>query len=310
MGSRQSTQQTVNQAQNSTQTATPFAPAAAGLTSGVQGLTDWMNSPAAQSVYQGPRVAQMSGNTQAGINQMASGGTLPEVQAALQQMMSGNNFNPFNSAMEDAARTRAMQAVNQRVSDSGMAPGGSVDQALLSRELTNALAPIQAQAWDANQNRIMQAAGMMPGVNNAITQGMIGAGQLQEGYDQANINANLAQFNEQQTAGIRPYATALPLLSQVGGQFGTNTSSGTTNGTTSGTTQNNPSPLQTALGVGMMGAGLMSGMGGMGALGGMFGASSGGGLLGALNAGQLGNVGQSVVYNNQLPQLGMIGRGY
>ena len=46
MGSRQSTQQTVNQAQHSTKTATPFAPAAAGLTSVIHGLTEWMNSPA------------------------------------------------------------------------------------------------------------------------------------------------------------------------------------------------------------------------------------------------------------------------
>lgn len=302
---KQQTQSSQTQLTSNTQTANPYAPTVPGLESGISGLTSWMTSPEATSVYSGPRVAAMSGDTSAGLDRMASGGALPQVQDALLATMRGDAYNPYNSALEDAARARVMQSVNSRISASGMAPGSTPDQALLSRELTQALAPIQSADWNNNEARKLQAASMLPGISQGITQGMIGAGQAREAYDQANIEADIAKFNEGKQAAIAPYATALPLLSQLGGQFGTQTSSGTgqTSGTSTTTSQTQPSPLQTALGVGMMGASLLNPVGGM-----LGAASSGGGVLGALNAGQLGNVGQSTVgAGAALPKLGMIG---
>lgn len=325
MSSKQKKQENTSQTQNtqtsqltnqsSTQFADPWAPAKSGLEQGLLGLTDWMRSPEATSVYDGPRVAAMSGDTSAGLDRMASGGALPQVQDALLATMRGDAYNPYNKALEDAARARVMQSVNARVSASGMAPGSTPDQALLSRELTQALAPIQSADWNANEARKLQAASMVPGVSQGITQGMIGAGQAREAYDQANIEADIARFNEGKQAAIAPYVTALPYLSQVGGQFGTQSSSGTgsSSGTSAGqmtgntttTTTSTPSPLQTVIGAGMMGASLLNPMGGL-----LGAATSGGGVLGALNAGQLGNVGQSAVgAGASLPKLGMIGGG-
>lgn len=51
-------------------------------------------------------------------------------------------------------------------------------------------------------------------------------------------------FEEQRLAGLRPYAEATPLLSQIG----------SAGGKQADTTTQSQSPLQTALGVGMMGA--------------------------------------------------------
>lgn len=246
----------------STQTKDPYAPAVPGLTSAASGITNWMNSGAGSQVYQGDRVTPMSGQTDAGLDALynSTGGRATE--GFLTDTLDGKYLdqgNPYMTQLLDSIRARVMPGINSRVSAAGMAPGSSVDQGLVSREMTNATAQPLFQAYEAERQRQMQAAGMLPGVSRDIAANMIGAGQAREGYDQKDLDADRQKFEEEKYAGLQPYAAATPLLSTIGNAGGTSQSNSTTT-----TSQN---PISTIAGLGMMGAGLMTGMPGLGMMG-------------------------------------------
>lgn len=273
MSTKQRQQQSTNQTQSGTTTATrdPYAPAVPGLIGGAQGVTEWMQGPQAAQAYTGPRVQQMSGATAAGIDELTAADGARRAADYYTRTLGGdylNAGNPYTQALTDATLSRVMPAINSRVSAAGMAPGSSVDQALVARGVADATAAPLFQNYEAERQRQMAAAGALPGVSAQIAQQGIMGGQLGESYGQRNIDAARQAFEEQRLAGLRPYAESLPLLNQIGAAGGT--TSGTTNGTTVGdtttTTSNQPSPLQIALGTGMMGASLFGGGGMMPAL--------------------------------------------
>lgn len=243
------------QTSKTNQTRDPYAPAIPGLTSAASGITSWMNDPQSAQAYDGPRVAQMTDQTGAGLDAMYDSTGARQTEGFLSDTLDGKYLdagNPYMDQLMGAIRSNVMPSVNSRVSAAGMAPGSSVDQALVSRELTNATAQPLFQTYENERQRQMQAAGQLPGVSQGIIGNMIGAGQAREGYDQRNIDAARQAFEEQRIAGLRPYAEATPLLSQIGSAGGKQ--AGTT------TTTQSQNPLQTALGVGMMGASAMTGM--------------------------------------------------
>lgn len=259
------------QKSTSTMSKDPYAPGVPGLTSAASGITDWMNSPAAAQSYDGPRVAQMSGQTGAGLDAMYDSAGARKTEGFLGDTLDGKYLeqgNPYMEQLMGSVRANVMPGVNSRVSAAGMAPGSSVDQALVSREMTNATAQPLFQTYENERQRQMQAAGQLPGVSQGIIGNMIGAGQTREQYDQRDLDAARQQFEEERTAGLRPYSEATPYLSQIGAAGGT--------GTETKTQTMTPNPLQTALGVGMMGAQLATGM-----PPGLFGGGGAAGLFGA-----------------------------
>jgi hypothetical protein len=170
-------------------------------------------------------------------------------------------------ALLESVRASTMPGINASFSANGMG-GSSIHQGVLARELGRATAAPLFNAWEADQGRRMQAAQMLPGVDERIGQRQIEAGQIGEGYDRERIAAEQAKFNEQKYAGLEPYATGMGLLSGVGSQFGTTTGSSTQ------TTRSTPSLGQQIAGGAMMAGSLMTGNPMM-AMGGM----SGGGAL-------------------------------
>ena len=233
----------------------PYAPAVPGLNSAAQGITNWMNDPASQAVYQGDRVAGMSDQTSAGLDALYASTGGHKTESFLSDTLDGkylNQGNPYTTQLLDSIRAQVMPGVNARTSAAGMAPGSSVDQALVTRELGNATAAPLFQQYEAERQRQMQAAGQLPGVSQGIAANMIGAGQAREGYDQKALDAARQKFEEEKYAGLQPYAAATPLLAQIGNMGGTSQSNSTT-------TQSQ-SPLSTIAGLGMMGASLMTGM--------------------------------------------------
>jgi hypothetical protein len=262
MGSKNETTSTQNQERN------PYAPAQPGLASAASGITSWMKDPKSAEAYSGPRVAQMSGRTQSGLDDMYNSTGLHQTQDFLGGTLDGKYLdagNPYIQQVQDAVRSSVMPSVNARTSAAGISPGSSVDQNLVSRALTDGMSQPLFQSYENERARQMQAAGMMPAVSQQITQNMIGAGQGQEVYDQRNIDAGRQAFEEQRVAGLQPYAAATPLLSQIGG------AGGTSSGTSTSVQQTQPSAAQTALGVGMMGTQMATGMFGAAPLAGLFG---------------------------------------
>lgn len=252
------------QTQNATTTRDPYAPAVPGLVGGAQGITNWMQGPTAAQSYSGPRVAQMTGTTDAGIDELAAAEGARRAQDYYDRTLGGEYLaagNPYTTALTDATMARVMPAINSRISASGMAPGSSVDQALVARGVADATAAPLFQNYEAERQRQMMAAGALPGVSAQIAQQGIMGGQMREAYDQRNIDAARQAFEEQRLAGLRPYAEAVPLLNQIGAAGGSGSSSGNTSGTTTQVTSNQPSPLQMGIGAGMMGASLFGGGG-------------------------------------------------
>jgi hypothetical protein len=258
----------------------PYAAAVPGLQSAGAGITSWMNNPANAQAYQGQRVAGMSGRTQAGLDEMYNSGGLRQTQDYLSGVLGGNYLgqsNPHLAQLQDSIKASVMPSINSRVSASGMAPGSSVDQSLVGREMTRAMAQPLFQTYENERGRQMQAAGMMPGVSQGIIGNMVGAGQMGEAYQQRDLDAARQTWEENRMAGLRPYAEATPLLATIGNMGGT--SSGTTTGTQTQSTS--PSWGQTALGAGMMGASLFTPGGIFGGARGLFGGDpmpGGGGL--------------------------------
>ncbi|WP_072389516.1 hypothetical protein [Hyphomicrobium sp. CS1BSMeth3] len=264
------------QKSTSNTTKDPYAPAIPGLTSAASGITSWMNNPANAQAYSGPRVAGMSDQTSAGLDALYDSAGAKQTEGFLSDTVGGKYLeqgNPYMEQLMSSIRANVMPSVNSRVSAAGMAPGSSVDQALVSRELTNATAQPLFQTYENERQRQMQAASQLPGVSQGIMGNMLSAGQAREGYAQRDIDAARQAWEEQRMAGLRPYAEALPYISQIGAAGGTGSETKTASVT--------PNPLQTALGVGMMGAQMATGM-----PPGLFG---GGGMPGMASTGNVGN---------------------
>jgi hypothetical protein len=270
MGSSKSTQ-----SGRSTQKTTAYAPAQPGIDASIGGVTSWMNDPASREVYGGQRTVDPSAYTQQGLADYANVGAARESSDYLRGVIGGQGFNPYMDQLTESVRASVMPGVNASFSAAGMG-GSSAHQGVLAREIGRATAPHLFGAYENDQARRMQAAGMLPGVDERIGQRQIEAGQIGEGYDRERIAAEQAKFNEQKYAGLEPYATGMGLLGGIGQQFGTTT------GKSTSTTSSKPSLGQTIGGIAGMGLGLMSGnpMGMIGGASGMMGGGSSAGMMG------------------------------
>lgn len=266
---------------NTSQRRDPYDPARPGLNRVGSGVDSWLQDPSSFETYTGPRTVQMSDRTRQGLDTLFNSDGLHAAEDYLTNAMT-SDINPHLSKLDAATKASLMPQINARISASGMSPGSSVDQNLVTKTLGNALADNHYNAFESNRARQLQAASMLPGVTNQIAQNEILAGQGGETYEQRDIDARRMQWEEERLAGLRPYMEAFPLLQGLGGMGGTMTG---TNTTTNETRQN---PWQTALGTGLMGAGMF--FGGGAPLAGLFGGfgnngSNGGGHGGATTHG-------------------------
>ena len=208
---------------------------------------------------------------QQGILDMAAGGA-PGTEAArnaMMEMLSGG-ANPNLAAVKQNALGSAIPAAASMFSGSGLT-NSSVAMDGVGRAAMDAVAPYEYQAYDSAQNRAMQAAGMLPQLDQAmynpfLMQSQVGAQQDQ--MAQAEIDAKMKKYYEgqgQAAANFQPYLNAIMGLGGMG-------SSGSTT-----------SPVQgTGLGPAVMG--------GLGMYGTLAGAGLSGGLsgLGGILAGLAG----------------------
>lgn len=217
--------------QTVTQKAEPWKPAQAGLRSAITGAQDlYAQGGFSADPYAGARVAPQSAATtgaQSSILNMAAGGA-PGTEAArstIMGMLSGG-MNPNLEAVKNNALGSAIPAATAMFSGSGLA-NSSVAQEGVGRAALEAVAPYEYQAFDTAQNRAMQAAGMLPGLdqamyNPALMQSQVGA--QQDAYEQALINADMSRYYEgenQQAQNFQGYLNAIMGLGGMGGQQST-----------------------------------------------------------------------------------------
>lgn len=246
--------------QNSTITKSPYDPAQPAIKQSISGVQNWLSNPASSAAYQGG----MSGWTKQGLDNLGASTGAKASSDYLQRVVNGdylNAGNPYQSDLDASIRSAVMPSINATFSNAGMA-GSTMHQGMLMKGLTEGLAAPRYQSYQAERGNQQQAAGLLPTVDNQITQNQLTAGQTSEAYDRA-------KWEEDRIAGLRPYLETAGLLQGYGNMGGTQTGTTTTTSKT---------PLgETLLGAGMMGAQMAMGVP---TIGGMRTVTPGMGLIG------------------------------
>lgn len=230
------------QSQKTVQTHDPYSPAKPAIDQSISGVQGWLSDPASAAAYGW----EMSPETTAGIGTLGNSQYGKQSLGYLSDVVGGKFLeagNPYQSALDDSIKAAVMPSINATFSNAGMT-GSTLHQGALMQGLSNALAAPRYQNYQFERSNQGQAAGLMPGLEAGIGQNQVAAGQLREGYDKA-------RFDEQRTAGLRPYLETAPLIQGYGNMGGT--SEGTT------TSKSSPSLGSQIAGGAMMGLGLMGG---------------------------------------------------
>lgn len=235
--------------EKSVMTATPYDPAKPVIDQSVAGVGNWLSDPSSFAAYQGG----MSGRTQQGLDNLAASAGANQSRDYLSDVLSGKFLaadNPWQADLDASIRAAVMPSINSTFSNAGMS-GSTLHQGSVSQGLTSALAAPRYQQYQNERAAMGQAAGLLPDVDNLISQNLLTAGQTGEQYDRA-------QFEENRLAGLRPYLETAGLLQGYGRMGGTQTGTTTTTSKT---------PVgETLLGAGMTGLGMMTGVPGIGAM--------------------------------------------
>lgn len=240
--------------QNTTSQLTPYAQVAPALQQGGSIMSNYLSNPESSAVYSGPRVADLSADTNAGLDLMRQSSGANDSMGFLKGILStpAGSANPEVAAMQDAIRRQVLATNAGMFSKAGMT-GGTQHQAVQSRGLADGLAQPLFAAYEADKGRQMQAAGLLPQVDQQRITNQLGAGNIIDSYNQSKINSDMQAFDERRTSPLRAWSEVAPMAMQMGAQFGTQT--GNVNGTTSTTQSQSQSPLS------MIGGGLLAGAG-------------------------------------------------
>jgi len=228
--------------QNSTITKSPYDPAQPAIKQSISGVQNWLSNPASSAAYQGG----MSGWTKQGLDNLGASTGAKASSDYLQRVVNGdylNAGNPYQSDLDASIRSAVMPSINATFSNAGMA-GSTMHQGMLMKGLTEGLAAPRYQNYQAERSAQGQAAGLLPQVDAQAAQQALTAGQIKEGYDKA-------QWDENRTAGLRPYLETQGLLGTYGNMGGTSTGTSTSS--------SSPSLGQQILGGGMMGLSMLGG---------------------------------------------------
>lgn len=217
--------------QTVTQQSSPWRPAQPYLKEAFGQAQDLYNQGAFSAApYEGPRTITPSAATagaQQGILNQAAGGA-PGIDAArsyLTSAMGGGMYDGMQGVRDNILGS-AIPAATAMFSGSGMT-NSSVAQDGVARAATEALAPFEYGAYENAQGRAMQAAGMMPGLEQAAylpfqMQSQVGA--QQDALQAAQIDAEMKKYYEgegQAAANFQPYLQAIMGLGGMGGQSST-----------------------------------------------------------------------------------------
>lgn len=236
--------------QTSQQQTAPWQPAQQGLQSILGGAQNWLQTGNQRQFFPGQTYAGMSDPTKAGMDQLAQGGGA-NTQASgnyYGDVLSGkymNAGNPYFQGMANTAISSVMPSINSTFSKAGMS-GSDPHQYNLTKGLTDAVMPYAFQNYNNGLSQMASAAQQAPQLDMQTAGNKIAAGQLGEGYTQKGIDEAIARHNYAQNLPLQTMQEASGLINPIAGMG--SQSSGTT------TSQQQASPMQTALGMGLMGA--------------------------------------------------------
>ena len=153
-----------------------------------------------------------------------AGGGAPGIDAArstLMGIMGGTGFGNMQGVRDNILGS-AIPAATSMFSGSGMTNSSAAMDGV-GRAATEALAPFEYGAFENQQNRAMQAAGMMPGMEQAAylpEQMRMQVGQSQDALAQNRATAAQQAYGEaagMKSANFQPYLQAIMGLGGMGG---------------------------------------------------------------------------------------------
>lgn len=181
------------------------------------GLSDQGYTP-----YTGQRYADLTTNQNNAVNMIenrATNGsaTLNNAESNLNQMMSGSASNPYLDAAVQKAQNSVTSNFNTAAVNSGSF-GNTGTQQQYAQNLSDTASNMYGAAYDADQNRRLQAINSAPTfANQAYTDAnqLMTAGQTQQDQNQQALDYGYSQYQDSQNL---PYKQ----LAAMSGVFGSN----------------------------------------------------------------------------------------
>jgi hypothetical protein len=242
--------------QTSNQKTDPWAPAVPALQQGLSAAGDVYNQRKAQTFFPGKTYAGFSNETESALSGMAdkarSGtGLTAAAGGMVGKTLSGDYLsagNPYFSQMSDRITSEVLPSITAQWARAGRGTGNGEVVTAASKGLGDAIGNLAYQNYSAERNNQMQAASMAPTLDYADLERLRAVGAEREQMAQQGINEDMARYQygqDQQANALREFQGFTMPVAQLGQQ-----SSGTS------TTSQQQSPLQTAVGAGLMGASL------------------------------------------------------
>jgi len=302
------------QSQNKTQKTDPYAPAQPSIDRGLSAANDVFTQRQNQQFFPGQTYANFAPETEQALtgmtNRAQAGSPLVRgAQGMVGDTLNGNYLsagNPYFSQMSDRITSEVLPSITSQWAKAGRGTGNNEVVQAASRGLGDSIGQLAYQNYGKERSNQMQAAGMAPGLANqdyADLERLANVGQMRQDQSQRGIDEQMARYQFDQDRGANALREFQGFTNPVAQLGQTSTSQGTT------TQQQQQTPVQTAIGAGLMGASLfggsgpMAGMfGGSGPMAGMFGGM--GGSTGGLSAGMV----QAMQNNPQMQALAFGGR--
>lgn len=235
-----------------TQKADPWGPAQSNLMQALgRAEGTFKRNKFAPQPYMYDRVAgfgDVSQDAQSMMIDRAQGGSplIDQAQGTFSNMMSGDYQSDMLDRVKNEALGSAIPAAVAQFSGSGMT-NSSQAMDTVGRAATNAIAPIEYGAFEASQNRAMDAARMSPSMDQAgyLPAQMLGqVGGMQDQMAQSELNAKMARYNEIQNRERENLQGYLNAVMGIAGQ-----------GSSSTATEPGPSAMQSIGSAGLSGLG-------------------------------------------------------
>jgi hypothetical protein len=254
MPNRQQTTQTTVQNNDPWKAAQPY------MTGAMQGAQNLLNTDSGFNPYQGQMVADLSGTTQAGLNQIEQTASAPNpmMQTAYQGLMGAMDPSRITGGSPEFLAAQNYQAgqmaddVNRGFSASGRY-GSGAHAGVLGQEIGQFRNQGLASEIGRQQQLQMQAFGMAPGMAQAQYlpgQMMLQAGNVRDAQQQDVLNAEMERYSQQDMEGWNRLNAYNSVVGPYGGMGGTSTQT---------TSQPRGMPvLRTLAGLGMMGLSALS----------------------------------------------------
>lgn len=240
------------QSSTTTQNNAPYAPAQPLIDQGLADAQSMYESGGFNiTPYQGDLVAGFTDSQNqamgaaGGVAGMGLGGAQAGLNAATRAMDPNAQSAGFDQVRQNTI-ANIMPGINSTFAGSGMT-GSTLHQQNLAQGLAAGLGGVENDAWQQNQNRSLQAAGMIPGLNQAgygALDFLNGMGGQQQQFNQSQINANVLQDQQAQTGELNALQDYLALTTGAGSQFGVQSS----------TSRKSGGGLMAALGMGLQAA--------------------------------------------------------